>query len=172
MKTHYIIGRSSSCDVRTPSGEDTVGKKHLEVRVLGGGRFEIRDLGTRNGTFLYQGSGATREWQPLAGTSQVDASDPIRLGSFATNLGQLMPEESRRPEIVSDEFSALVTQIVDAPDPASAGSAEQKHPDETIKSPEAAPATPPPLPVQPEIEPEPDFSIPLRRNDYGEIISD
>jgi ABC-type multidrug transport system ATPase subunit len=45
-----VVGRASSCDLVVD--DLLVSRQHAQVRLLGGGRAEVRDLGSANGTFV------------------------------------------------------------------------------------------------------------------------
>lgn len=83
-----IIGRQSSsggADVAIPPGEDTVGRRHAELRVNPDGSCVIRDLGSANGTFVQEGG----RWSRIS-TANVGMHQQIRLGDYATTASQLL----------------------------------------------------------------------------------
>jgi hypothetical protein len=48
--TPFVLGRGADCDLVVP--DLTVSRRHAEIRHGPGGGLEIRDLGSRNGTFV------------------------------------------------------------------------------------------------------------------------
>ncbi|MCA9663708.1 MAG: sigma 54-interacting transcriptional regulator, partial [Myxococcales bacterium] len=84
-----VLGGDPSCDLvlRDPR----VSRRHLELRAAGG-RFELRDLGSKNGT-LFNGAAIT--------TATVDAGATLRLGTTYIRIqpqpeGLVLPPSERR----------------------------------------------------------------------------
>lgn len=74
-----VIGRSTDGDITIPSPE--VSRRHAEIVPLADGSFEIRDLGSTNGTWV-NGQRITR--------AVVRPGDRIRFGGFETALTALV----------------------------------------------------------------------------------
>lgn len=125
MEKTYTVGRGSSADLRTPKGEDAVGKLHLELTDLGGGRVRVRDLASTNGTFLR----VAGKWQELKMAKTIDATAEIMLGDYVTTPNALLalapeappplpkkpepaaPEPLRqRPRLRRNEFGEIVRE--------------------------------------------------------------
>jgi pSer/pThr/pTyr-binding forkhead associated (FHA) protein len=124
MEKTYTVGRGSSADLRTPKSEDAVGKVHLELTDLGGGRVRIRDLASTNGTFLR----VAGKWQELRAAKAIGAGDEIMLGDYVTTPRALLalapppapspakadteppPIPAKRPRLRRNEFGEIVRE--------------------------------------------------------------
>jgi len=123
MEKTYTVGRGSSADLRTPKSADAVGKAHLELTDLGGGRVRVRDLESTNGTFLR----VAGKWQELKAPKTIDAGAEIMLGDYVTTPQALLalaatpppspakpeptPEPPRqRPRLRRNEFGEIVRE--------------------------------------------------------------
>lgn len=76
-KRRFTIGR----DIETSDvvvDRPQVSRRHVEVTVLGGGRFELRDLDSANGVFV--------NGERIRGRQVVGPDDTIALGSWALHL--------------------------------------------------------------------------------------
>jgi hypothetical protein len=73
--TPFVLGRGADCDLVVP--DLTVSRRHAEIRHGPGGGLEIRDLGSRNGTFV--------NGERVA-AAPVHAADVIMLGSAELRL--------------------------------------------------------------------------------------
>lgn len=79
-KLVFFVGRDSDrVDIAVESG--VVSARHLEVEVIGEGRFRIRDLGSANGTFV---NGVA-----LRGSMEVSSDDRVSLGGHEVRLDQV-----------------------------------------------------------------------------------
>jgi len=84
----YVVGRDNSVvppDLAVPRTEITVGKKHAELSVAADGSCHLRDLGSKNGTYIRSGEKWTR-----AASASLSLNDPIRLGEFETTPAALL----------------------------------------------------------------------------------
>jgi hypothetical protein len=124
MEKTYTVGRGSGADLRTPKGEDAVGKLHLELTDLGGGRVRVRDLESTNGTFLR----VAGKWQELKAAKTVEAGVEIMLGDYVTSPKALLalaaapvpsevkaepeppPTPAKRPRLRRNEFGEIVRE--------------------------------------------------------------
>jgi pSer/pThr/pTyr-binding forkhead associated (FHA) protein len=123
MEKTYTVGRGSSADLRTPKSADAVGKLHLELTDLGGGRVRVRDLESTNGTFIR----VAGKWQELKAAKKLDAGAEIMLGDYVTTPKALLalvaeppplpekpepaPEpQRRRPRLRRNEFGEIVRE--------------------------------------------------------------
>jgi DNA-binding CsgD family transcriptional regulator len=77
-----VLGRSSDCDLIIP--EITVSRRHAEVSVRKG-RVTIRDLGSRNGTYV--------DGERIRDCRTLDPLQRIRLGSVSFVLSTGGPQE-------------------------------------------------------------------------------
>jgi len=68
------IGRDSSNAIVVP--DETVSRFHAEL-VMQGGRIFLKDLGSKNGTFLYKGT----DFERVQGSTLVSPNSAIRLGT-------------------------------------------------------------------------------------------
>jgi len=75
-KKQVTIGRNSDCDIVLDS--ETVSRYHATIRDIGNGIFTIKDLGSRNGTFI-NGSKAK-------GIVKISLSDKIYIGKHQLSL--------------------------------------------------------------------------------------
>ncbi|MEW6429549.1 MAG: adenylate/guanylate cyclase domain-containing protein [Thermodesulfobacteriota bacterium] len=85
-KTTFRIGRSDGCDIRLP--ESAVSRQHAMVQIESGGRCNLIDLGSANGTFL--------NGQRVAAPAWLHPGDRIEIGG---NMLVFMQEreEAHRP---------------------------------------------------------------------------
>lgn len=83
MRT-WIIGRDPSCELTL--NEPSVSRRHAELRAEEGGRFEITDLGSSNGTWLRAGG----EWRRITEPTSIGPEDPLRLGTMETTVVALI----------------------------------------------------------------------------------
>jgi len=120
-----VIGRDSQCDISFPDG--TLSRRHLECR-LEGGRIIVRDLNTKNGTFL--GSQRIEE-------ARLPPGVPLRAGgvwlrfeaeeheeALAASPAPLGDIESRVPAAENYEQDEEPTPGVDEPSLAPAPAAD------------------------------------------------
>lgn len=83
-----VVGRqsaSSKPDIAVPSGEDTVGRSHIELTVGAGGMCYVTDLNSANGTFVEE----CGKWKRVQ-QSSVRLDSRIRLGEFRTTPAELL----------------------------------------------------------------------------------
>ena len=134
-KLVFVVGRDpDQVDIGIDSA--VVSARHLEVEVVGEGRFRITDLGSANGTFV--------NGVELKGTREVSQDDRISLGSHEVRLDQVhgvvrkeyhgdimlqadrisveVPTRGGTKEILSDvSFSVFPTEFVGLMGPSGAG---------------------------------------------------
>lgn len=128
-----IVGREFPADVIISAPQ--VSARHAEIRPLGGGRYEIVDLGSSNGTWV---NGERVQRSPLG------PGDHLRLGSFVVSVPFLLSEVQR---LAAGSYPAAPS----AP-PATAG---WRPPAAPIPSPAPAPPPGPSRPVPPPAAPPP-----------------
>ena len=75
-KRQITIGRNSDCDVMLEG--ETVSRYHATIRVLGDGSYSIKDLGSRNGTFI--------NGRKVKGISKITINDKIYIGRNQLSL--------------------------------------------------------------------------------------
>src|SRR5215204_2425545 len=99
-----VIGRSPDCDIRLE--DSSISRRHLELDM---GSFEAEEIGSKNGSFLYDSqTGAT--WESVAeGTARdgvrmrggqryhLDASSVLRLGNVVLCFGSGAPAMHTEP---------------------------------------------------------------------------
>jgi FHA domain len=119
------IGRED-CDV-TLADDDEISRRHAAVRALPGGGAEVRDLGSRNGTFV--------DGERIEDARELSGGETIRVGK--TEIGVEVPSSDPGATRVSDSPAGAPT-VVGAPAPPPA---------------EPAPPTPPPQPTPSAPEP-------------------
>lgn len=77
-----VIGRNPAiAQILLPDHINLTGGSHAELQPLKGGGWQIRDLGSRNGTFINGNSQKLQDWHPLK------AGDQIFLGSASQATG-------------------------------------------------------------------------------------
>jgi|TARA_B110001469_G_C9633789_1_gene317379 ABC-type multidrug transport system ATPase subunit len=75
-KKQVTIGRNSDCDIVLDS--ETVSRYHATIRDIGNGIFTIKDLGSRNGTFI--------NGKKVKGVVKISLSDKIYIGRHQLSL--------------------------------------------------------------------------------------
>ena len=75
-KRQITIGRNSDCDIILDS--DTVSRYHASVRILNDGTYSIKDLGSRNGTFI--------NGKKVKGVTKILLTDKIYIGRHQLSL--------------------------------------------------------------------------------------
>jgi len=68
----FVIGRGEGCHLRAKS--DTISRKHCVV-AISEGRVLVKDLGSKNGTFINE--------EPVEKTTQLKVGDTLRAGALA-----------------------------------------------------------------------------------------
>ena len=101
------LGRSSACDIVL--SDPAVSKQHAEI-ILDNGRITVRDLGSRNGTFVNE--------VPVSDPVPVKSGDNVRMGHLAlrvkdqehSTISRLVPEKSAAPAMSTsiDEARTLM----------------------------------------------------------------
>lgn len=99
----YIIGRERRHDEippaqerREPNGksryiglrDSSVSRRHAEIYLVDG-RIYLRDLGSKNGTYLLVNGGSHRHTE-----GYVDVDQEVRFGRYRCRVSQLLPDES------------------------------------------------------------------------------
>jgi ABC-type multidrug transport system ATPase subunit/predicted component of type VI protein secretion system len=104
-----VVGRDAGVDVQIDRPQ--VSRRHAELRALGGGRFELRDLGSSNGTFV--------NGKRLRAPAVVTADDRVSLGSVRLVI------DSELGVVAKDYHGDIVLQAerisVDVPDATAPG---------------------------------------------------
>ena len=104
QKATFVIGRDSSADVQIDQPQ--VSRRHAEVKNLQDGTFEIRDLGSSNGTFV--ANKLANKW------TKVNPGDSVSLGSYQIRLD---PEKG---VVQKDYYGDIMIQAervsIDVPD--------------------------------------------------------
>ncbi len=77
-----IVGRDPTCDVVFPVHDTRVSRQHARFVPIGGGRWEVQDLGSANGVFV---NGRRVE------VAHVGPADQVSLGSAPFPLSRLQP---------------------------------------------------------------------------------
>ena len=75
-KRQITIGRNSDCDIILDS--ETVSRYHASVRILKDGTYSIKDLGSRNGTFI--------NGKKVKGITKISLTDKIYIGRHQLSL--------------------------------------------------------------------------------------
>ena len=75
-KRQITIGRNSDCDIILDS--ETVSRYHATIRAIGDGTYSIKDLGSRNGTFI--------NGKKVKGIAKISLTDKIYIGRHQLTL--------------------------------------------------------------------------------------
>lgn len=75
-KRQITIGRNSDCDIILDS--ETVSRYHATIRAIGDGTYAIKDLGSRNGTFI--------NGKKVKGIAKISLTDKIYIGRHQLSL--------------------------------------------------------------------------------------
>jgi len=75
-KRQITIGRNSDCDIILDS--ETVSRYHATIRAIGDGTYSIKDLGSRNGTFI--------NGKKVKGIARISLTDKIYIGRHQLSL--------------------------------------------------------------------------------------
>lgn len=81
-----VLGRAPSCDIKILS--PNISKEHVKIEVLGGDKFIISDMGSRNGTFL---NGTQIR------SSRLNPGDRIGLHDVIIELAPMSQTQASRP---------------------------------------------------------------------------
>jgi uncharacterized membrane protein len=151
----YRIGRADTNDIVL--ADATVSREHAELVELGGGRFQIRDLGSTYGVSIWQGEG----WQKVA-EIELRHDSRLRIGDHKTTVADLLrdmdrtvvrPRASEAPREATAPPAAAAPPLPPEAPAVSAPPAEPPAvPDDDATAPPAArtaPAAPKPAPAPP-----------------------
>jgi hypothetical protein len=86
----YSIGRKAGNDIVIQ--DPTVSRHHAELDEVGRGSYELRDLGSSQGTHVLDG----QRWDKVD-RREIDAKTPIRFGSYKTTVAELLDLDSGEP---------------------------------------------------------------------------
>jgi pSer/pThr/pTyr-binding forkhead associated (FHA) protein len=98
-----ILGRSKKCDIQVASVKAS--RKHAEIYATGG-TFHLRDLQSKNGTFLNR--------RPLEGSAVLRSGDKFRIGH---NILEFVDENAPPAPPPADNFATVVEPAPDQPAP-------------------------------------------------------
>ncbi len=110
LASHFLIGRSPACTLRLDAPE--VSAEHARI-AFAGGAWNVRDLGSRNGTFVNGARvdpGATR---PLSAGDQLGFGDPA--GAFT--LADASPPVAMARRLATDAMIAAQGSVLALPSP-------------------------------------------------------
>lgn len=88
----WTIGRGPDNDIVIP--DNSVSRRHAEVRVLGDGRYELSDVGSSNGTSIRGRDG----WEPV-GRVEVSAVDVVRFGDYEIVVSRLLEDVEKEEDL-------------------------------------------------------------------------
>lgn len=110
LPARCLLGRSSACFLRID--EPRVSGEHARIHWQGDG-WEIKDLGSRNGTFLNGNKLAQ------GGSAKLSVSDRIALGSQATSFSclDLSPPVAQARSISQDRILHATSMLLALPSP-------------------------------------------------------
>jgi len=152
----YRIGRAETNDIVLP--EATVSREHADLVELGGGRFEIKDLGSTYGLSVRQG----QDWAKVTET-ELRHDTQFRLGEYQTTVADLLRETDKTVVRAKASAPAAAPQPIAPPRPPAQPAAPSKTAPPAPPKP-AAPKPPrtasptesgttPPLPPAPNVSP-------------------
>jgi hypothetical protein len=84
----YRIGRADTNDIVL--ADPTVSREHAELVELGGGRFQVKDLGSTYGVSIWQGEG----WQTVT-EIELRHESQLRIGDYQTTVADLLRDTDR-----------------------------------------------------------------------------
>jgi pSer/pThr/pTyr-binding forkhead associated (FHA) protein len=110
----YIVrrGRDGGAAIRRENSDifindETVSSVHGRIIDCGGGRYEVSDNDSTNGTFIRESHG----WVRIQ-TAELTRSDEIKLGTFVTRIGDLLGSGSSSPGRVRLERNPETGEII------------------------------------------------------------
>jgi pSer/pThr/pTyr-binding forkhead associated (FHA) protein len=84
---HFLIGRSEDCHLRPKS--DAISRNHCAI-LTQGGKVLLRDLNSRNGTFL--------NGEKIDGDAAVKSGDHVQIGKLEFEMLIKAPKKEKKPE--------------------------------------------------------------------------
>lgn len=97
----YSVGRGEENDIIVP--DSSVSRRHAELIEKQPGTYNLRDLGSVNGTYYYGPDG----WVPTH-FAELERNDQVRLGTYTTSVGALLDAlASGQMPKASDEQTSL-----------------------------------------------------------------
>ena len=134
--SRYRIGRADTNDIVLDDA--SVSREHAELVELGGGRFQVKDLGSTYGVSIWQGE----DWQKVT-EAELRHDSQLRIGDHQTTVADLLRDTDR----------TVVRPHAPAPPATTAPPAEAAAPPKPAPPRPAAPpsagATAPPRPAAP-----------------------
>lgn len=97
-KNELIIGRSKEADIRLP--QLTITRRHAQITKYSDGRITVKDLGSRNGTFV---NGKRIESETL-----ITDRDDINIGAYKFKLRRPAEDIRRKNAIIAEGISRMV----------------------------------------------------------------
>ena len=79
----YFVGRTPDNDIVLT--DETVSTRHCCIAIKSNGRIELTDLGSKNGTFVFQNGDGRR-----VHSIELEATDRIRIGRIETTVASLL----------------------------------------------------------------------------------
>jgi pSer/pThr/pTyr-binding forkhead associated (FHA) protein len=76
VRTRAALGRDLTCEVVV--GDAEASRRHAELRTLPAGTWQLRDLGSTNGTYVNE--------RRVVGAVDVSAGDVVRIGRVSIEL--------------------------------------------------------------------------------------
>lgn len=138
----YRIGRADTNDIVL--ADPTVSREHAELTELGGGRFEIKDLGSTFGVSVWQGE----DWAKVT-ASELRHDAQLRIGEVQTTIADLL-RDTDKTVVRARASEAPPPPEQTAPAPAGPSPAERTAPPQPPDAERTAPPSrPPPAPPRP-----------------------
>jgi predicted component of type VI protein secretion system len=141
----YRIGRADTNDIVL--ADTTVSREHAELVELGGGRYEIKDLGSTFGIAVWEG----QDWAKVT-ACELRQDSRLRLGEFQTTIADLLRDtdktvvrraaEPTAPPRPPDRTTPPPPREPSAP-PREATAPPRREPTAPPSSPSREPTTPP-----------------------------
>ncbi len=105
-KDKFIIGRSSDCTLR--AGSDAISRQHCVIIKRESG-YSIRDLGSRNGTFVND--------QRIEGETALSSGDAVRVGPLEFRFEALHDIRREKKPKVKDVADAVAREAAKSEEP-------------------------------------------------------
>jgi uncharacterized membrane protein len=144
----YRIGRADTNDIVL--ADPTVSREHAELVELGGGRFEIKDLGSTFGVSVWQG----QDWAKVTQT-ELRHDAQLRIGEVQTTVADLLRDTDKTVvrARASEAPPAPAERTAPPPAESTVASRTAPAPDADKTAPPSPPRPAPPRPAAPQPAP-------------------
>ncbi len=98
IKDKIIIGRTKECDIQLP--QLTITREHAEITQTGDDEYSIKDLGSKNGTFV--------NGERIEGSTSITPSDDINIGAFKFRINRPAEDIRKHNAIIAQNLVRTV----------------------------------------------------------------